>query len=115
MKGHHHRSVVFRTVRLAGSANVVFFFGTLIVLGLFVMGNYQEFMDQSQRLLLQLVFLLSLLCAATGLFYLVSLIIWMARRRHILALRVLYGMVATTVGAAGTLGIGVLQALMRST
>jgi hypothetical protein len=114
MQAHHHRSVLFRTVRIVESANLMFFIGTLLVLGLFVLGNYQEFMDRSQTMLLQLVFFLSLLCASTALFYLVSLIVWMIRRRHLLIFRVIYALVATVVGAAGALGIGILQAAVQS-
>ena len=114
LQAHHHRSVLFRTVRIVESANLMFFIGTLLVLGLFVLGNYQEFLDRSQTMLLQLVFFLSLLCVSTGLFYLGSLIAWMVRRRHFLILRVIYGLVATAVGGAGALGIGVLQAVVQS-
>jgi hypothetical protein len=114
MQAHHHRSVLFRTVRIVESANLMFFVGTLLVFGLFVLGNYQEFMDRSQTMLLQLVFFLSLLCVSTGLFYLVSLIVWMIQRRHLLVLRVIYGFVATAIGAAGALGVGLLQAAVQS-
>ena len=114
MQAHHHRSILFRTLRIVESANVLFFIGTLLVLGLFVMGNYQEFMDRSQNMLLQMVFFLGLLCVSTGLFYLGSLIIWMIRRRRILILRVIYALVAIAIGGAGTLGIGMLQAVVRS-
>lgn len=85
-----------------------------MVLGLFVMGNYQEFMDRSQNLLLQMLFFLGLLCVSTGLFYLASLIVWMVRRRHILVFRLIYGLVATAVGGASALGTGILQAVVRS-
>ncbi len=114
MKAHHHRSVLFRTLRIVESANFLFFIGTLLVFGLFVMGNYQEFLDRSQSMLLQMVFFLSLLCVSTGVFYLGSLIAWMIRRRHILILRVVYGLVSTAIGGAGALGIGILQAVVRS-
>jgi len=114
MQAHHHRSILFRTVRIVESANVLFFVGTLLVFGLFVMGNYQEFMDRSQNMLLQMVFFLGLLCVSTGLFYLGSLIVWMVRRRHILVFRVIYALVAIAIGGAGTLGMGMLQAVVRS-
>lgn len=78
------------------------------------MGNYQEFMDRSQNMLLQMVFFFGLLCVSTGLFYLGSLIVWMIRRRHILILRVIYALVTIAIGGAGTLGIGMLQAVVRS-
>ena len=114
MQAHHHRSVLFRTVRIVESANLLFFIGTLLVLGLFVMGNYQEFMDRSQTMLLQMVFFLGLLCVSTGVFYLGTLIAWMVRRRHFLVLRLIYGLVAAAIGGIGALGIGILQAVVRS-
>ena len=92
----------------------MFFIGTLLVLGLFIMGNYQEFLDRSQSMLLSMVFLLGLLCVSTGLFYVVSLTAWMIRRRHALILRLLYGLLATAVGGAASAGIGILQAVVRS-
>lgn len=112
--GHHGRSVLFRTVRIVGSANVLFFFGTLILLGLFVMGNYQEFLDSSQRMLIYGVFFVGLLCVSTGVFYVVSLVIWMFRRGHLLLFRLIYGVAATAVGGASALGIGLLQAVIQS-
>jgi hypothetical protein len=62
-----------------------------------------------------MVFFLGLLCFATGIFYLVSLVIWMIRRRHFLVLRLLFALITTGIGAASSLGIGILQALVRST
>jgi len=114
VQAHHHRSILFRTLRIVESANLLFLIGTLLVLALFVMGNYQEFMDRSQTLLLQMVFFLGLLCVSTGLFYLGSLIAWMIHRRHLLVWRIIYGLVATAIGGASTLGIGILQAVVRS-
>jgi hypothetical protein len=112
MRPHHHGLVLFRTVRLVESANLLFFLGTLMTLGLFVMGNYQGFTDGSQRVLLQIAFVLALLCSATGLFYVVSLVVWMVQRRHALVLRLLYGLVASAAGAAAALSMGLLQAVV---
>lgn len=113
---HVHRppKKLFRTVRIVGSANAFFFVATLLILGLFIMGNYQEFLDSSQAMLLQLLFLSGLLSLSSGLFYIVSLVTWMISRRRIVMIRFLYGLVSAAVGAAAALAIGVLQAVVRA-
>lgn len=112
---HHRRSVLFRTLRIAESANVLFLSGSLLVLLLFVLGNLQGFLDRSLSMLLSMVFFLGLLCTATGVFYLVSLVVWTVRRRHLLVFRFLFGLISTGIGAASALGIGILQALIQAT
>ena len=79
---------------------------------LFVMGNYQQFLDSSLLILLRGISLLSLLCIASGVFYLASLLIWMVRRRHMMLLRAVYGVIAVAVGAVASAGTGLLQSLV---
>lgn len=111
---HRPRKQLFRTVRIVGSANAFFFVATLLVLGLFIMGNYQEFLDSSQVLLLQVLFFSGLLTLSTGLFYVVSLVTWMISRRRLVIVRLLYGLLSAAVGAGAALAIGVLQAVVRA-
>jgi hypothetical protein len=85
----------------------------LLVGALFVLGNYQEFLDSSLLLLVRLMSLLSLFCIASGLCYVIGLVAWMARRRHMMLLRFVYGVLAIGIGAAGTVSTGLLQALAR--
>lgn len=113
MRGQRN-SVLFRTIRLLEGVNAFAFAGTVLVAGLFALGNYQEFLDGSQSMLLILVSFLSLLAVATGLSYVGSLIIWMIRRRRTLILRLLYGIVATAICAAFAVGIGLLQSAVRA-
>lgn len=82
---------------------------------LFIVGNFQEFLDRSQTMLLSMVFFLGLLCTATGVFYIVSLVIWTIRRKHLLFFRFVYGILATAIGTACALGIGILQAIVTAT
>lgn len=95
------------------AANLFFLLSVLLVTGLFVLGNFQEFLDSSQELLLVALSTLSTLCVASGICYVVALVIWMIRRRHVMAFRLLYGLLATTVGGAVAVLGGALEALVR--
>jgi len=90
---------------------VFFFLAVLITAGLFVLGNFQEFLDQSQLLLLRFLSAAGILCAASGLWYVISLTVWMIRRRHLMLLRLLASLVSTTIGVSAVLGATVLQTL----
>jgi hypothetical protein len=100
-------------MRLLETANVFFLLSMLLVVGLFVLGNFQEFQDTSQVLLLRMLSVMSMLCIASGLCYVVALMIWMIRRRHVMVLRVLYGLIATAVGLIVSVAGGALEAFVR--
>ena len=100
-------------MRILEGANVFFLFALLLVAGLFVLGNFQEFLDESQLLLLQAASVLSMLCIASGVSYAVALVIWMIRRRHLMLLRLIYGILATVVASAAAVAGGALEALVR--
>ena len=85
----------------------------LLVGALFVIGNYQQFLDSSLMLLLRLESGLSLLCVTSGVCYLAGLFAWMIRRRHVMFFRVVYGVVAVALGAVGAVGTGLLQAMAQ--
>lgn len=108
---HPATSVLYRTLRIVESAHLFFTFATQLTAGLFVMGNYQEFLDSSQLLLLQLLSIAGVLCAASGVWYVVSLSIWMIRRRRLMPLRFFGSLITTTMGALGMIVAGALQAL----
>lgn len=107
------RSVLYRTMRILEGANVFFLLALLLVTGLFVLGNFQEFQDRSQLMLLGMASVLSMLCIASGVSYAVALVIWMVRRRHLMMLRLLYGLFATVVAGALAVAGGALEALVR--
>lgn len=106
----HHR-LLFRTLRFVETGNVFSFLASLIVLGLFLVGNYQEFLDSSQFMLLDILSVTSIVCGITGLYYLIALTVWMVRRRHLIVLRFLYGILATAIGSALTLTLSLLEAI----
>lgn len=83
-------SPMYRTMRILESVCTFFFAGSLIVLTLYLLGNAQEFLDETQRLLLGLLGWTSLLSALSGLYYLVTLILWMVSRRRFLPVRFIY-------------------------
>lgn len=102
-------------MRILEGANVFFLSSVILVAGLFVLGNFQGFLDTSQLLLLDMLSILSMLCVASGLCYVVALAIWMVRRRHAMVLRFLYGVVAVVIGAAAAVAGGALEAFVRPT
>ena len=108
-----HGSILYRTIRVLEGTSVFGLTSLLLVGALFVLGNYQQFLDTSLMLLLRLMSALSLLCVASGACYVVGLLVWMIRRRHVMVVRLLYGLVATAVGAAGAIGTGLLQAMAQ--
>ncbi|TVR03795.1 MAG: hypothetical protein EA403_06190 [Spirochaetaceae bacterium] len=81
---------MYRTMRILESVCTFFFAGSLIVLTLYLLGNAQEFLEETQRLLLSLLRWTSLLSALSGLYYMVNLILWMVSRRRFLAVRFIY-------------------------
>ncbi len=113
VRSHTTPSVLYRTMRLLEGANVFCLLSLLLVAGLFVLGNFQEFLDQSQLMLLSIVSILSVLCVASGLCYVFALIIWMVRRRRSMILRLLYGLLATLTGAIAAAVAGALETIVR--
>ena len=107
------RSILYRTMRILESANLLLLVNVLLVAGLFVLGNYQEFMDTSLILLVRLLSILSILCVASGLSYLATLIVWMIRRRHFMALRLTYGFFATVLASLTAVIAGALETMVR--
>ena len=100
-------------MRLLEGASLFSLLSMLLATGLFVLGNFQEFLDTSQMLLLRVLSVSSMLCIASGLCYVVTLVIWMFRRGHFMALRILYGVVATAAGVVAAALAGVLETIAR--
>ena len=105
--------MLYRTLRILEGANLFFLLSLLMVTALFILGNFQGFLDSSQLMLLSLLSVLSVLCVASGITYLVALIIWMARRHHLMLLRIFYALLATLVGGALAVAGGALEALVE--
>ena len=111
---HPGSSVLYRTVRILEGVNIYSLVTVLLVVALFVMGNVQQFLDSSLLMLLRLLSVFSLICIASGSFYLISLTAWMIRRRHLMALRSIYGLVSVVLGTLAATATGLLQSLAGS-
>ncbi len=84
----------------------------LFVLGLFFLGNDQEFLDSSQTMLLDVLRLVSLLCALVALYYTIGLIVWMIRRGRFLLGRTLLGAVSILLGFGLSIGVNLVLVLL---
>lgn len=113
MRLRPQRSLLYHLLRLLEGANVFFLLMVILFVALFVLGNFQEFLDSSQLMLLRMMSLASMLCIASGLSYVATLVIWMIRRHHLMVLRLLYGLAATVIAAVVTVAGGALDAFVR--
>lgn len=108
----HRGSVLYRNMRLLEGMTAFFFVCSLVVLGLYLLGNYQEFLDDTLNLLLGILRLAGLLCALTGAYYTVTLLLWMIRRHRFLLFRFIYALAATSTGLVLSLSVTFLSVLM---
>ena len=104
--------ILYRSVRILEGAYAGLFLFSIFVLALYFLGNYQEFLDSSQTLLLDLLKRTSLICALTSGYYLIGLIIWMIRRRHLTPFRLLFGIVALGISIFFSLGTNFLLIIL---
>ncbi|MFW6312449.1 MAG: hypothetical protein ACOC2N_01010 [Spirochaetota bacterium] len=100
-------------MRLLEGANLFFLLSLLLVAALFVLGNFQGFLDTSLLMLLDLLSLLSILCIASGVCYVLALLVWMLLRHHFMVLRLLYGLLATATATLAVIAGGALEAFVR--
>ncbi len=100
-------------MRLFEAANLFCLMSLLLIAGLFVLGNYQEFLDETQLMLLGILSVFSVLCVASGFCYVVTLTVWMITRRHRMILRLLYGLFATVTGGLIATVAGALETIVR--
>ena len=88
--------------RLSGKAILFFFFHSLLFLGLFFIGNYQEFLEANQLMLLGLFEISAAITLTSGLYYLSVSILNGLIGQRISVLR-LSGTLAIMVICAGVL------------
>ena len=112
MRPHPSSSVLYRFLRLLESATLFFSVSVLVCAGLFVLGNAQGFLDDSLRMLLNMLVVFSTLGVTSAACYIGSLVIWMARRRHLMLGRFLLGVLAAVVTLSAALAGGALEALV---
>ena len=94
----HLRPTLLRMVRILESINVFSFILALLAFGIFLLGNFQGFLDSSLRLLMEIIRISGLICAFSALYYLVALVSWMIRRKKALFFRLVYGIISLALG-----------------
>ncbi len=101
VKRKRHHPVEFTTFRLMRNVegiSLFFAFFMLLVAALYWIGNYQDFLSDSQRMLLEILEVSGLLCALTSAYYLILLSVWMIRRRFLVVPRIIYAISAIVLG-----------------
>lgn len=78
--------------------SLFFSFFMLLVAALYWIGNYQNFLSESQQMLLEIVEVSGILCALTSGYYLILLSAWMIRRRFLVLPRIIYALSAIVLG-----------------
>jgi hypothetical protein len=96
--GHHPGSFLYHSLRIFESISLFFFIMTFVVIAVFLMGNYQEFQDTTQFLLLGILRVIAVLCSLTSAYYVVTLSVWSITRRHLLPFRFAYALLAVVLG-----------------
>lgn len=114
--GHMNRTpghpTFYRSLRTLEGATAFLLLFLLFVLGLFFLGNYQEFLDSSQTMLLAVLRLVSLLCALVAVYYTAGLVVWMVRRGRFLAGRTILGAASIVLGFGLSLGVNLVLVLL---
>lgn len=109
----HHYPVLYRSMRITEGISVFLLSLSVIVLGMYLLGNYQQFLPQSQLLLLDVLRVSSALCGFATLYYGVMLVVWMVSRRHLLIGRLVYVVFATVFSLAMSLGAHLVTVIIR--
>lgn len=91
---HHHYPTLYRSMRILEGMSVFLLALSAIVMGIYLLGNYQSFLPDSQLMLLAILRVTSALCGFATVYYGVALIVWMVTRRHILLGRLVYAVIA---------------------
>jgi hypothetical protein len=90
--------------------NVLVFLTALLTLFLFAVGNFQNFLDSTQFLLLRLLEVASLLCVLFGSYSFITHL-WMRRRRKkIRRLGIVFSIASVVVGAGLFAGVSFIAA-----
>ena len=111
---HPGEFVTFRLMRTVEGLSLFFVFFMLLVFLLYILGNTQHFLESSQRMLLQLLELTSLLCSFCSTYYLFLLSAWMIRRRFIVLPRIIYSVVVIVLGLMFAFGSSFLTVLFTA-
>jgi hypothetical protein len=86
---------------------------SIIAFSMYLLGNYQRFLPESQQLLLGILRVTSALCAFATVYYAIALVTWMVSRRHILLGRIIYAVVAVTFAVIATLSSHLVTVIIQ--
>ncbi|MFP3958726.1 MAG: hypothetical protein ACLFUX_01020 [Spirochaetaceae bacterium] len=109
----HDYPVLYRSMRILEAASVFLLLLSVIVLGVYLLGNYQRFLPESQRMLLAVLRVSSALCAFATIYYGGALVVWMITRRHVLLGRLLYAVAATAFAVLMSLSAHLVTVLIQ--
>jgi hypothetical protein len=104
---------ILRVMRFLESINIYFFLNVLLVFSLYILGNFQKFMDSTLLMLMSLLQIGSILCALTGGYYFFFLLLWMVRRRKFLFFRSFYSLFSVAFGLSIALGINFITVILE--
>lgn len=99
-------------IRVAESLLVFLFVANLAVLGMFLLGNFQSFADETLYLLLNLLRVSSLASLIISGYYVVLLVVYMARTKRLRLVRFLLGVFFAAFSGALAVGIELLRAVL---
>lgn len=103
--------ISFHIMRVLESASLFFVSFSLSVGALYIIGNYQNFLDRSQFMLLWVLRTGSLLSVLVTSYYLLVLIVWMYRRRFLVLPRILYAVASIVLLTMVLFGVSFLESV----
>jgi hypothetical protein len=80
---------------------------------MFILGSFQEFLPETQLMLLAMLRVASFLSVVSNLYYMLLLIAWMIRRRRFAVPRLLLALFGTGFGAALFLAVRLLSVFLE--
>jgi glucan phosphoethanolaminetransferase (alkaline phosphatase superfamily) len=107
----HH--FLLRSLHLLEAATVFFLSSSLMGFSVYILGNFQSFLESTQLRILSLVQITGIIGLVVSLYYLVFLISWIIRRRRIPVARLIYALFALTLHLALAIGSLLIQDLSR--
>ena len=91
-----------------------FFLGGLLSFLLYVLGNFQAFLEKTQLLILAITQIVNIVAVVVAIYYLLFLIFWARRRKRTPLRRVLYSVFMLVVNSILASGALLIQAFTLS-
>ncbi|MFP4564889.1 MAG: hypothetical protein ACLFNX_00155 [Spirochaetaceae bacterium] len=109
----HVYPVLYRSMRILEGISAFLLLLSIMAFAMYLLGNYQQFLPESQLLLLGILRIVSALCAFATAYYAVALGIWMISRRHLLLGRIVYAVLVVTFAVIATLSSHLVTVLIQ--